>query len=188
MGWQEIEGWFSSYDVNFVTGVCQKIREGVVVELGCYAGRATAAMAPICKGNVNSYIVIDNFWGTDTKDPATKNQRKRDMRAVFEKNMRDMGLLDYLEVHKIDSAAAAQLFVDGEVDFCFIDADHTPEGVARDIEAWWPKIRVGGILGGHDYTWPGLKRVVDAFAKDNQLELSFGKDKQCWKVVKKEQK
>lgn len=185
MKWSDIEGWFSNIDVEFVSKICEGIHEGVVVELGCYAGKATAAMAPICKKNVNSYCVIDNFWGTDPKDPATKNQRKRNMREVFEKNMRNMGLLDYLEVHKIDSAAAAQMFVHGEVDFCFIDADHTPEGVLRDIEAWWQKIKVGGTLGGHDYRWPGVRKVVDAFVKTNQLELVLGADKQCWKVTKK---
>lgn len=184
MRWQEIEGWFSSYDADFVSEVCVKIKEGTVVELGCYAGKSTAVMAPICRQNVSSYVAIDNFWGTDPNDPATKNQRKRNMLEVFENNMIAMGLWDYIEVHKIDSAASAQMFVDGEVDFCFIDADHSPEGIARDIEAWWPKIKVGGTLGGHDYQWPGVKQVVSAFAKINQFELVLGKDRQCWKVEK----
>ncbi len=188
MTWNEIEGWFSVIDAEFVAEICEGIREGVVVELGCYAGKSTAIMAPICKKNVNSYCVVDNFWGTDPKDPATRNQRDRNMQGVFENNMRKMGLLDYLEVHKIDSAASAQMFTNGAVDFCFIDADHTPEGVTRDIEAWWPKIKVGGTLGGHDYQWPGVRKVVNAFAETNQLKLVLGKDKQCWKVVKKEQK
>lgn len=186
MGWQEIEGWFSSLDAKFVSKICEEIHDGIVIELGCYAGKSTAVMAPICKKNGNEYYAIDNFWGTDPKDPATKNQRKRDMRAIFENNIKKMGLLDYLEIHKIDSAAAAQMFVDGEVDFCFIDADHTPEGVMRDIVAWWPKIKVGGTLGGHDYQWTGVKQVVDSFVEINQLKLVLGKDKQCWKVVKEQ--
>jgi len=188
MRWQEIEGWFSQYDVDFVVAVCEGIHEGIVVELGCYAGKSTAAMAPVCKKNVNNYCVIDNFWGTDPKDPATRNQRKRNMREVFENNMRAMNILDYLEIHKLDSAASSQLFVDGEVDFCFIDASHAKEDVRRDVDAWWPKIKVGGTLGGHDYQWQEVREVVNAFVKTNQLKLVLGKDKQCWKVVKKEQK
>lgn len=185
MRWQEIEGWFSSYDAEFVSNVCEAIKNGIVVELGCYAGRSTAVMAPICKKNGNSYYAIDNFCGADPKDPATKNQRKRNMQRVFENNMRSMDLLYYIIVHKKDSAVSSRMFFNEEVNFCFIDADHTPESVKKDIEAWWPKIKVGGTLGGHDYQWPGVRKVVNAFVKTNQLELILGRDNQCWKVVKK---
>lgn len=184
MRWQEIEGWFSGIDAEFVAKVCEGIHDGIVVELGCYAGKSTAVMAPICKNNGNEYYAIDNFWGTDPKDPATRNQRNRNMREVLENNMRSMKLLDYVVIHKQDSAVSARMFIDDEVDFCFIDASHAEENVRQDITAWWPKIKVGGILGGHDYQWEDVRRVVSGFSKANQLKLVLGKDKQCWKVVK----
>ena len=187
MNWQEIEGWFSSGDADFVAKVCEKIKGGTVVELGCYAGKSTAVMAPICKRNVSSFIAIDNFWGTDPKDPATQNQRDRDMQAVFRNNMKKMGLLDYIEVHKLDSAASAQLFVDGTVDFCFIDASHVEEDVVKDIDAWWPKIREGGTLAGHDYTWGSVKNATRAFIQAHGF-LKLVVSGNCWKVIKKEQK
>lgn len=184
MKWNEIEGWFSGIDAKFVSKICEEIHDGIVVELGCYAGKSTAVMATICKKNGNSYYAIDNFCGSDPKDPATRNQLNRNMREILENNMRSMGLLDYIEIHKVDSVASSQMFSDGEVDFCFIDADHTPESVVKDIEAWWPKIVEKGTLGGHDYQWPGVRRVVNAFVETNQLKLILGTDKQCWKVVK----
>jgi hypothetical protein len=44
----------------------------------------------------------------------------------------------------------------------FIDADHTHRGVEADIRAWWPKIRRGGMLLGHDFqpAFPGVQRAV----------------------------
>lgn len=54
-------------------------------------------------------------------------------------------------------------FDDGHFDFVFIDADHRYEAVKADIEAWWPKIRVGGMLLGHDWgdrAFPGVERAV----------------------------
>ena len=51
----------------------------------------------------------------------------------------------------------------GKVDHVFIDADHSREGVARDIEAWWPLCREW--IGGHDYgngPFPGVAEAVDA--------------------------
>ena len=37
------------------------------------------------------------------------------------------------------------------VDFVYIDGNHDREHVARDIETWWPRVRSGGVLGGHDF-------------------------------------
>lgn len=34
----------------------------------------------------------------------------------------------------------------------YVDARHDRKGVLADLEAWWPKVRPGGILAGHDFT------------------------------------
>jgi glycosyltransferase involved in cell wall biosynthesis len=47
----------------------------------------------------------------------------------------------------------------------YIDADHRYESVVSDIQAWWPKVRPGGILSGHDYITaklPSLMHVTQA--------------------------
>lgn len=49
------------------------------------------------------------------------------------------------------SCAAAPAFPPGGLDLVYIDADHRYEHVAADIRAWWPVVRVGGIVAGHDY-------------------------------------
>lgn len=42
--------------------------------------------------------------------------------------------------------------VDNEsLDFVYIDADHHYGSVTEDINAWFPKVRTGGIVSGHDY-------------------------------------
>lgn len=42
-------------------------------------------------------------------------------------------------------------FKDGSLDFVYIDANHDFPSVVADIHGWLPKVRVGGILSGHDY-------------------------------------
>lgn len=49
------------------------------------------------------------------------------------------------------------------LNFCYIDAAHDYESVSRDIRNAWPCIVPGGILGGHDYDLPGVKKAVDEF-------------------------
>lgn len=78
----------------------------------------------------------------------------------------------------------ASKIVDNEsLDFVFIDADHSYEGVQSDIEHWTSKVKKGGAIMGHDYgeknikenEFAGVKQAVDeAF-----LDVETGPDS-CW--------
>ena len=50
---------------------------------------------------------------------------------------------------------------DRSLDFVFIDADHSEQGVRDDITAWLPKIKETGFITGHDINWPGVRAAVD---------------------------
>jgi len=56
---------------------------------------------------------------------------------------------------------------DNKVDFLFIDADHSYEGVKKDFEMYSPLVRKGGIIAFHDiipdyYTRYGIKTSSSA--------------------------
>lgn len=57
---------------------------------------------------------------------------------------------------------ASMLCQSGEFDLVFIDADHSYDMVKQDIESWYPKVRDGGILCGHDYCNPAHRGVEKA--------------------------
>ena len=40
--------------------------------------------------------------------------------------------------------------IPNDLDFVYIDGDHNYEAVKQDIKLWYPKIKNGGVLGGHD--------------------------------------
>jgi Methyltransferase domain len=48
------------------------------------------------------------------------------------------------------------------VDVVFLDGSHEYEAVRRDILAWMPRIKSGGMLAGHDINdhYPGVGRAV----------------------------
>lgn len=82
---------------------------------------------------------------------------------------------------RMPSLEAAAYVADGSLDFAFIDADHSYEGCRDDIHAWWPKVKNGGILCGHDYDHPdfpgwGVKQAVDEFAATLGVEADLGDD------------
>jgi len=53
---------------------------------------------------------------------------------------------------------------DESLDFVYIDGDHRYEAVYKDIELYFSKVKIGGLIGGHDYI-PREKGVIRAVNK-----------------------
>ena len=51
------------------------------------------------------------------------------------------------------------------VDFVYIDGNHRYEYVKKDIELYWPKIKIGGVLAGHDFKSgeDGVRKAVKEY-------------------------
>lgn len=79
-----------------------------------------------------------------------------------------------IEMIKEYSPKAADFIEDNSLDFIYIDGMHTYNEVKADINAWWPKLKFGGIFAGHDYhleDWPGVYNSVNEFVKEYNQEL-----------------
>lgn len=49
------------------------------------------------------------------------------------------------------STTAARRIPDGSLDFVYIDANHDYAHVVEDLATWAPKVKIGGIVAGHDF-------------------------------------
>lgn len=74
--------------------------------------------------------------------------------------------------------------VPNNLDFVYIDGNHSYEFVRKDIELYYPKVSRGGVLGGHDFyaSFLGVCRAVTEFADKKGLKLSG--EKYDWWLVK----
>lgn len=75
----------------------------------------------------------------------------------------------------IDSVLASKKFPNKSLDIVFIDGDHSYKQVIKDIDAWLPKIRKGGIIAGHDFinsNFGVIKAVHERF-NDPVIESDF---------------
>ena len=83
-----------------------------------------------------------------------------DVKLEFEKNTRHFNNIIH---HKDFSYNISNQFQDNQYEFVYIDADHTYESVKKDLELYLPKVKNGGIIGGHDYTdnWVEVRQAVD---------------------------
>lgn len=78
--------------------------------------------------------------------------------------------------HVIQGSVEAAAWVGrNSLDLVFIDGNHTYVAARDDIAAWWPTVRLGGLMAGHDYTfsYPGVIQAVNEFALDAHLHLSL---------------
>lgn len=82
------------------------------------------------------------------------------------------------------SVDASALFSSGQLDFVYLDAQHSYEGVKADLHSWAAKVRTGGILAGHDYVDGileqgvfGVKSAVDEFARDHNARVVISREK-----------
>ena len=91
--------------------------------------------------------------------------------------------VDNVEIFRTTSELASKTI--HTLDFVYLDANHEYHFVNEDINYWFPKIRPGGVLGGHDYSsqWPGVMMAVNKFITETKLELHTGG--LDWWVVKK---
>ncbi len=85
------------------------------------------------------------------------------------------------------SVQAAHLIQDGFLDFVYIDAAHDERSVTKDITVWYPKVRSGGLISGHDYSrhraHKGVVKAVDKFTGKTDYKINVHKTN--WWFIKK---
>lgn len=88
--------------------------------------------------------------------------------------LKDYG--DRVTYIRTNSVEASQLFMDCDLDFVYIDADHCYKAVKADFKAWYPKVRWGGIISGHDYSiqFPGVIRFVTELSEVKKVYYTDG--------------
>ncbi len=127
-----------------------RAKEGMkVCEVGSWKGGSAETIGNIVKENNGMLCCVDNWKGNEGVAGHVE-AKNGDVFAIFERNMERCGLNDYVTAIKANSVDAAKSFPDGYFDVVFIDADHRYDHVKADIMAWMKKVRVGGVLCGHD--------------------------------------
>lgn len=70
------------------------------------------------------------------------------------------------------SVAAATMVPHASLDFVYLDARHDFEGIAEDMQAWWPKVCPGGIMAGHDLKHQGVEKAVSQFPSHHSGQVA----------------
>ena len=82
---------------------------------------------------------------------------------------------------KNTSIGAANTITDNTLDFCYIDGDHSLFGIYDDIHIWAPKVKIGGIIAGHDYKDGPKSGIKDFFGNQLDYKIKTVIDNYCLK-------
>ncbi len=152
-------GWGESY--SFFPKLIQQYKFKIGVEVGvAFAGHAYAILT---NTNLSKLYGVDPFVHIDGYPMDFSQEEYDEMYNIVKKRMDPYGDR-YVHIRKWSTEAVND--IPGEIDFVYIDANHSYEKVWEDLVNWFPKIRIGGIIGGHDYNhpnFPGVKQAVYEF-------------------------
>jgi hypothetical protein len=139
----------------------------------------------------NDEIHLIDMWQTEGNDYYF-SKREGQVEQGYQKILLKYGDKSNVKIVKMKSCEASKLYEDDYFDWIYIDADHSYEGVKKDIENWWPKLKEGGLFSGHDfdpdfndmnYEKYGVEKAVKEFFGEN-FQLTSEKNYKSWYVIK----
>jgi len=168
------ENWFT-YPKLYQGAVKYFGNGSAFVEVGSWRGRSSVYMGVeiINSGKEICFICVDTWDGSE-ENQGHELLENDGLFLEFMKNIEPVEQV--VGVFRGTSLEASEQFEDGSLDFVFIDASHDYDNVKADINAWYPKVKEGGVISGHDYPdWSGVKMAVDEFFGKNIISRY-----KCW--------
>jgi len=195
--YNDIEGWFNFEDLY--SDVASKADHGwQLVEVGCWQGKSASFLAVELAntGKQVDFYCVDTWSGSQehlNEDSDCYDPRIKEKDWLYNKFLENMKPLEgHFIAKRKPSVEAAKDFLDGSLDFVFIDASHDYDNVIADLEAWYPKMRVceccghsEAIFTGHDFNSEGVNRAVIDFCNKHGLKWAAGRkfvSENSWRI------
>jgi len=164
------------------------------VEVGVQRGRFSAIHVLPHWKSCQSYKLVD-LWANQENYVDSANVADNMQEQIFRGAKARLAKFGNItEFFRMSSLEAAKLIENVSLDFVYVDARHDYCGVKEDILLYWPKLRPGGIMAGHDFVYAAdvvgdktgdwsicadgsihpeaVRGAVEEFANDNGLTIS----------------
>jgi len=183
---QALPLWSFETELGFErTEILEKLLEGLdadgsprlAVEIGVWEGETSTVL--LHRFPALRMLLVDPYHLNPDATYAANIREGAELKQRFDAASRGMqGFGERARFLLQRSAAAASSVGRASVDLVFADGDHRYAGVRTDLDAWWPKLRPGGLMAGHDYNSRhlGVVLAVNEFAAARGLHLSLAPD------------
>jgi predicted O-methyltransferase YrrM len=155
--------------------------ELVGVEIGVCLAHTTEAFAKGIK-NLKKLYAVDNYPTFVDWDGSDWNKDRQDLmkKAAQDKMLAHKDKVEFLHV---SSEEFVKTIEDESLDFVFIDGDHSFEAALKDFQNYYPKVKKGGIFGGHDIQLDSVRNALTYFLKEKSNEV-IGVTNSAWYLRK----
>lgn len=150
------------------------------VELGLYQANSLCTMLQVCT-NVDELIGVDKWEPYEDNIGAHAGGRLlvRDQKQIeFIRNtavnfIMWSGCADRATILEMDTVEAAAKYEDESMDFVFFDAHLSQKQLEDEMTAWYPKIKQGGLVIGHDHHTKETRHAVLSFRLRNDITTPY---------------
>lgn len=162
----------------------------LIVEIGVYEGASTCWWSDNFMDHPSSRLIsIDPFTGNDEyRQNREKFPTLDDIELIARTNAaksKNAGKIDIRKGCSWDLFPALNVELKQPIDILYIDGEHTPNAVCRDLALYYPLLRSGGALIIDDYGHEDVQRGVDgALTAFADIESAFKTGWQLWCVKK----
>lgn len=164
------QGWFHHGDK--ILSLIEQYKPTNCVELGSWKGASAIAIARVIKRWKGTLTCIDTWMG-DVNGGIAPGAPS--MLTECASNIIAAKVAPTIRFIPSLTVDAALSWPNNDIDFLYIDADHSYESVMDDLKAWWPLVKKGGIIAGDDYLNPlytGTTDAWDDFERDMKLKFN----------------
>jgi hypothetical protein len=146
------EQWYADDELKKLAEAVRATADlpGLIIEIGCWEGRSTAAIANACFPE--TLLAVDTWQGCPTEAPdheTVRLARERDVFATFQANMH---ALTRGNVEPVREDALGFLRGTSEpTKFCHVDGAHDYPSVLATLQLLIPRLVEGAVIFGHDY-------------------------------------
>jgi hypothetical protein len=155
--------------VSLMRNILSNFDLGLGVEVGTFKGEFSKEILRYWNGTL--YMV--DVWRDLSEEYEDSSNHKLFNINLYEetiKNINEFG--ERAVMIRTTSESASHIFRNNSLDFVYIDANHAYDFVKQDITCWYPKVKKGGYILGHDY--------IDMDWDNGPNFAKNGKDKHIW--------
>jgi hypothetical protein len=182
-----VKGTLNKMDTNILLGEMSAVPvNGKYAETGSYLG-CSAVLAGLTMKR-GALVYCHDLWLEDMSllsedgnpPPIVDGQLYE-----FYNNIKSNNLEGVVIPLRGDSSYTLGVHDDNTIDLAFIDGDHSKEGVKKDLEAIFPKMKSGGVILCHDCSpdTPTLEGVTEFCLVHNLNEVISFRGSSIIKIV-----
>ena len=144
---------------------------GNAVEIGVQKAEFSEQFLSLWNGKM--YHMVDpwkHYSDSNYVDHCNVGQAEQDQVFMEAKN-RMSKYSHRINFIRLTSLEAVNEFDENSLDFAYLDGRHDYYNVMMDMMAWWPKVKKGGIMAGHDFDSENLIAAVLEFSRKMDLPV-----------------